>query len=757
MGDRMQKIFTLTVILTLTVTFVPYKHSIAIGCDTSFTYFDTGNTMYSECNLLNDSGKPTVEAEITWTPSVPPNPDPDYLAIINDEKVALLNRNNMKVRWEKEIPGKKMPISGDYYGIYVPTDSGFYGFQRYEGNNVWKSDFVPTCPPLLYESRLVFCNTDNRLIQIQTGAGSYEWSLDIDCHLATPCLVDEWIFCISKNGDIHKVSERGLDKIIGNMPNITSKVLVASGTNLFLHDKEGHIFSYNTVTSNINWIAKCESEPYQLAVGNGVLCVLTTSGCVYGISEKKGNTLWENQLSDTLGIFMTLDKVVVTTKNGIYVNWASTGKPYWKNDIKCVTNCSFDDGEIIFQTANTIGILGKPEAPVVELGHYAIDAGFIGLGEEKLIETNIAVNENIGDNFSVTCDKELIELEVWPHSDKLSTNITLYITIIAPKQPDVIDTKIVFSCQYGQYEIPVHFYYAKDKEIPWVMFKGTKDRKGESEAKTDIEKPKLLWSYQGGSAAESSCAIYEGRVYVGFYDGKMICLDLETGKKVWEFKAKGSVYSSPLAFCGRVYFGSWDKNIYCLDAKTGKVMWTLTTEGEVWSSPLEVNGAIYIGSDDGNLYCINGANGKLLKKIRADSPIRSSPAYSSQIVFATTGGAVRGISKNTILYPEWTYETGEYINSTPCLAYSKVFFGTWGKKVIALKNDGQFFWTQNTQEYVESSPSASKGAIYIGSNDFNFYCFDSQSGRQVWKFRCEERKITSSAAIDADNKIFVGT
>lgn len=172
---------------------------------------------------------------------------------------------------------------------------------------------------------------------------------------------------------------------------------------------------------------------------------------------------------------------------------------------------------------------------------------------------------------------------------------------------------------------------------------------------------------------------------------------------------------------------------------------------------MEVNGAIYIGSDDGNLYVLNGADGQLIRKIRADSPIRSSPAYSTHIVFASTGGVVRGISRDSTVFPDWSYETGEYINSTPCLAYSKVFFGTWGKKVIALKNDGQFLWMQNTEEYVESSPSASKGAIFIGSNDFNFYCFDSASGKHAWKFRCEERKITSSAAIDADNKIFVGT
>lgn len=751
----MQKIITLTVILTLTITFVPLRQSAAIGCDTSSTFFDTGNTMYSECSLLNDNGKPTMEAEIAWTPTIPPNPDPDYFAIANDEKVALLDKETLKVEWEGEIPGKKMPVSSDNFGTYVPSGSSIYCIVKHWGNNIWKSKFVPACPPLLYDTRLVFCNNEDRLIQMQNDMNTYHnWSLDIDTHPATPCLANDWIYCISKNGDIHKVSEKGQDEIIGNVPNVSSKVLVASGSNLFLHDKEGLITSFDTIAAKVDWVVKCDSELYQIAVGNGVLCVLTTSGCVYGISEKSGNILWENHLAETLGIFLALDKAVVTTKNGIFVFWASTGKLYWKNDIKCVTNCSLDDGEIIFQTANSIGILGKPEAPVVELKHYAIDAGFIGLGEEKRIDSRITVNEDIKDNYTLFYDRKYIEIDAWPHSSHCETDISCYIKLIAPDHPETIDTEITFSCQFGSYEIPVHFYCAKEKETSWPMFKGTKDRKGESQAKTGIEKPKLLWSYQDGSAAESSCAIYEGRVYTGFYDGKMICLELETGKKVWEFQAKGAIYSSPLVFCKRVYFGSWDKNIYCLDAKTGKVLWIFATNGEVWSSPLEVNGAIYIGSDDGNLYCINGANGELIKTIKAGSPIRSSPAYSSHIVFATTGGAVRGISRDTTI---WTYETGEYINSTPCLAYSKVFFGTWGKKVVALNSDGKFAWTQNTEEYVESSPSASKGAIYIGSNDFNFYCFDSQSGRQAWKFRCEERKITSSAAIDQDNKIFVGT
>lgn len=574
MGDKIRKTIALLVVMTTLCFFVPQIHCKITGCETTLAYFDKGNAMYSSCNLSNDSGKPTIEKSVAWTPTIVPNPNPGSTFVIaNDEKVALFDKESLNMKWEQKLQGSKFSVSSDFYGVYVPTNSGIYGILRHEGENIWKSDFVSACPPLLNESRLVFCNNDGRLIQIQTGAGSYEWSLVIDAHPATPCIIDDFVYCISKNGDIHKVSDRGKDKIIGNVPNVSSSVLVTSGSNILLYDKEGHVSSFNTTTSETEWIARCDSEPYQLAVGHGILCVLTKSGCLYGISEKSGNVIWEKQQEETLGVFMALDKAVVTTRKGIFSYWAATGKSYWKNDIKCVTNSSFANGDIIYQTVNSIGILGKPANPVVELEHYAIDAGFIGLGENKHLETIITVNENIGSNFSVSCEKELVELEFRPHYDRFSTKITLNINIKAPNQPDTVDTEIVFSCQFGSYKIPVHFYSAKSKQAFWPMFKGTKDRKSESQAETGIEKSKLFWSYQGGSAAESSCAIYEGKVYVGFFDGKMICLELETGKKLWEFQAKSSIYSSPLAFCGRIYFGSWDRSIYCLDARTGQLLW----------------------------------------------------------------------------------------------------------------------------------------------------------------------------------------
>ncbi|HXQ26603.1 MAG TPA: PQQ-dependent dehydrogenase, methanol/ethanol family [Candidatus Acidoferrales bacterium] len=93
-------------------------------------------------------------------------------------------------------------------------------------------------------------------------------------------------------------------------------------------------------------------------------------------------------------------------------------------------------------------------------------------------------------------------------------------------------------------------------------------------------------------------AIYDGKVYVGLLDARLVALDAETGKVVWDVRTAGanedySITGAPLIVKGKVIIGNGGGEfavrgyISAYDAETGKLAWrTYTVPGDP-SKPFE--------------------------------------------------------------------------------------------------------------------------------------------------------------------------
>ena len=94
-------------------------------------------------------------------------------------------------------------------------------------------------------------------------------------------------------------------------------------------------------------------------------------------------------------------------------------------------------------------------------------------------------------------------------------------------------------------------------------------------------------------------AIYQGKVYVGAYDGRLIALDAATGKVVWQKNTfegqKGSltITGAPRVFKGKVIIGNGGAEygvrgyITAYDAETGAQVWRFYTVTGDPSKPFE--------------------------------------------------------------------------------------------------------------------------------------------------------------------------
>ncbi|MGB6449936.1 MAG: PQQ-dependent dehydrogenase, methanol/ethanol family [Steroidobacteraceae bacterium] len=115
----------------------------------------------------------------------------------------------------------------------------------------------------------------------------------------------------------------------------------------------------------------------------------------------------------------------------------------------------------------------------------------------------------------------------------------------------------------------------------------------------DARTGREIWLYDPnvpGPAAVATCcgvvnrgvAIYEGKVYVGTLDGRLVALDAATGKPVWSVRtfepsSSYAITGAPRAARGKIFIGNSGSDfggrgyVSAYDAATGKLLWRFYT------------------------------------------------------------------------------------------------------------------------------------------------------------------------------------
>ncbi|MGA1872042.1 MAG: PQQ-binding-like beta-propeller repeat protein [Thermoplasmatota archaeon] len=326
----------------------------------------------------------------------------------------------------------------------------------------------------------------------------------------------------------------------------------------------------------------------------------------------------------------------------------------------------------------------------------------------------------------------------------------------------------------------------------------------------------LIWSYQTGDQVLSSSVFYDGGMLIGSDDGNIYCMELDTGEVLWKFKTSGSVQATPMIRDGKAYFGSFDENLYCIslpEAGSGgsaSLVWNVTLHGQVlsschwyvdsvitadnsgrlyrvdasgnilwetdlsdldiWASPLilEEEGRALIGDIGSRLWLVDLEEGDVVweKTFEGSTELYSSGTYQNGVYY-TPGGldekfyAVR-VSDGEVL---WSFDCGHAAYSTPVIRDDRIYFGSFEIMwCIPLEDpDGngnisaeEVIWSSPTNDYQGgSSPLVVGGRVYIGSDDWNLYCFDSDTGEEIWTFETKGY-IYSSPALYGE-RIYFGS
>ena len=147
----------------------------------------------------------------------------------------------------------------------------------------------------------------------------------------------------------------------------------------------------------------------------------------------------------------------------------------------------------------------------------------------------------------------------------------------------------------------------------------------------------------------------------------------------------------------------------------------------------------------------------------AAAPERETPVGQTSWPIFRGDAALSGVAAGRLPeQPEllWTFEAGGAITSSPVVADGAVYFGSDDYNVYCLDvESGEQRWSFATEDIIEASPLVVDGGVYIGSSDFFFYALDAATGELRWKVETDDKILGGANFVrsDAGTRIIVGS
>jgi outer membrane protein assembly factor BamB len=104
----------------------------------------------------------------------------------------------------------------------------------------------------------------------------------------------------------------------------------------------------------------------------------------------------------------------------------------------------------------------------------------------------------------------------------------------------------------------------------------------------------------------------------------------------------------------------------------------------------------------------------------------------------------------------WSYLTDDFISSSPCVSHGKMYIGSWDFNLYCFNMDnGDIIWKYKTNGQITSSPAVENGKIYFGSKDDRLYCLNANDGSYLWDY--ETGYMIESSPTVKNGRVFFGS
>ena len=210
-------------------------------------------------------------------------------------------------------------------------------------------------------------------------------------------------------------------------------------------------------------------------------------------------------------------------------------------------------------------------------------------------------------------------------------------------------------------------------------------------------------------------AVAQGKVYFGSSDGKVYALKADNLILERKFTTGDKVWATPVISDGTLFIGSFDKKMYALNADDISIkIWERPTDGAIVSTPLVHNGMVYFGSFDRHFYAVNAADGSIRWKFMGENWFWASPViYDNTIYTGCLDGKVYALNADTGAKVA-EFELDSPISSSPVVVDSSIIFASKEGVVYAIDTGvNRLRQIVEIEGEVYSPLCASNGIVYI--------------------------------------------
>ena len=194
---------------------------------------------------------------------------------------------------------------------------------------------------------------------------------------------------------------------------------------------------------------------------------------------------------------------------------------------------------------------------------------------------------------------------------------------------------------------------------------------------------------------------------------------------------------SSASIAGRIYTGGFQNSyFYCLDASDGSVIWTFDSPALASVSPVVADNRVYLFSLSGELFCLNAFDGSVLWSNNQSSD-SYAPFLENGVLYCSNNyGRIRAI--DAVSGSEiWTYDTGAFnLISAPTIAGNTLYCGgnhTEPGMLALNKATGSLLWQWDAPDEVNTSPCVAEGKVFFGCDNMKTYALDAATGTLQWE------------------------
>ena len=238
----------------------------------------------------------------------------------------------------------------------------------------------------------------------------------------------------------------------------------------------------------------------------------------------------------------------------------------------------------------------------------------------------------------------------------------------------------------------------------------------------------LEWSWNAGSAIESSPIVVGGVDYFGTAAGGMYALDLRTHRLKWHRYLGAKITSSAAVYGGRLFIGDYAGRLWALSPANGATRWVKTVNGKIYGTPAVAQGRVFVPSSTGDSLTAFSTSGRYLWRNTAGYYVYSSPAVADGVVcWGSYTGWFYGSSAATgrIL---WRIPTGGPISGAPVIVAGVAYVGSFSHRIIGVNvHTGHRIVTFPHGQYV---PVSGNGARLLFNGFSRIYAMEPRSKRR---------------------------